>query len=319
MLKPQLTPRDERGRYGASHVKQVVETGWRAILQDFQGTNDRGLDGIVLDVHRGAVTSLQFNIQIKTSTFNSDFPGESFPAPVSRKHLLLWRESNVPVVLICVDIGSPTRAYWAVIRPDKEIESIRINTRNEFGPASRDNIIAAIQEAFPRNTSSIDSKVLSVPLNHGIRKSAKDYYYRELLGKPQDHPVFGPIEFTWKGWRHITRRGRSMSNIANSLLLLPCVRSVLDPCVFPTKWRPLQPIPRGNRIQYRTLLVFYRVVTFCNRAPAWIRVVVERQVFLPKDWATSPPDDPRRQTKYKFLSVYEISRPVASVDMVKRQ
>ncbi|ETR67750.1 MAG: hypothetical protein OMM_11259 [Candidatus Magnetoglobus multicellularis str. Araruama] len=85
--------------------------------------------------------------------------------------------------------------------------------------------------------------------------------------------------------------------------------------IFPSKWRPLKPIKHGNIIQHRTLLVFYRVITFKNRAPAWIKVIIERQVFLPQDWALSPPDDPRRITNYKFLSVYETTRAVKPLDM----
>ncbi len=315
MEKPQLTPRDEIGRHGANYIRTVVETGWRAILQDFQGTNDRGLDGVILDTHNGAMTSYQFNVQIKTSSFNSKYPGETFPAPVSEKHLLLWRESNVPVVLICVDIGPPTQAYWTLIRPDSESSSIRINKKNEFGPTDRDNIISEIQGIYSTKISPAVGKILPIPLNHSIRKFAKEYYYQNLLGKPQKHLVFGPIEFSWKGWRHITRRGRSMQNIANSFMLLPSIRHVLDQNIFPTKWRPLKPINHGNLIQHRTLLVFYRVVTFNNRAPAWIKVVIERHVFLPKDWALASPDDPRRITNYKFLSVYEISRPVEPMYM----
>ena len=315
MGKPQLTLHDERGRHGANYVRTVVETGWRAILQDFQGTNDRGLDGVVLDVHNGAVTSYQFNVQIKTSTFNSKYPGDTFPAPVSKKHLCLWRESNVPVVLICVDIGPPIQAYWTLIRPDSGLNSIIMNKQNEFGPASRDSIISEIQGSYALKISPAVGRILPIPLNHSMRKFAKAYYYQNLLGKSQKHPVYGPIEFTWKGWRHITRRGRSMQNIANSFLLLPSIRLVLDQNIFPSKWRPLKPIYSGNLIQHRTLLVFYRVVTFGNRSPAWIKVVIERQVFVPKDWALSPPDDPRRIANYKFLSVYEISRPVEPVDM----
>ncbi|ETR67751.1 MAG: hypothetical protein OMM_04971 [Candidatus Magnetoglobus multicellularis str. Araruama] len=210
MEKPQLTPRDEIGRYGVNHIRNIVENGWRAILQDFQGTNDRGIDGIVLDVHNGAVTSYQFNVQIKTRDFNS----KTFLAPVSEKHIRLWRESNVPVILICVDKGPPTIAYWTLIRPDSESNSIRINKINEFGPTSRDNIVSEIQGAYPTKISPTVGNILPIPLNHTMRKFAKDYYYSNLFRKSHISILFfGPIEFSWKGWRHITRRGRSTQNI----------------------------------------------------------------------------------------------------------
>ena len=157
-------------------------------------------------------------------------------------------------------------------------------------------------------------RLLEFPLQAGLRDSAKDYYYRELKGKSQDHPTSGPVEFTWRGWRHLTRKARALRHIRSSLSLLPCIRAVLDSRVQVKNPRNLLPVRRGGRMQYRTLLSFERVITFPHRAPAWVRVVVERQLILPTEWATSPPDDHRRELCYKFLSVYELARPVTVTD-----
>lgn len=305
MPKTLVTSQEEEGRFGASYVKSVVENGWRAFLQPYDGMNDRGLDGMVLDTHRGSMTSYQFNVQIKTSSFDQRQAGDSFRVPLDKKHIELWRDSNVPVVLVCVNYDSPPIAYWRVIMPTEKLETIRVYRRNVFGPESRDDVIAAIRHALPQDTAPIRGEILTIPLHVGVRDVAKDYYYKNLLRKAQPHPVFGPIEFTWKGWKHLTRRGRPTYQTANSLLLLPCVRSVLRPGTFPSKWRSPNPVIRGNRVQHRTILVFERTVKFRHRGPACVKVVIERQASIPRDWATSTPEDPRRMIKYTFLSIYE--------------
>lgn len=315
--KPQLTENEETGRFGADYVKRILKTGWRAILHPREGYADCGIDGTVIDQHRGRMTAIEFHIQIKTGTF----AGDTFRAPLKRGHVELYRDSNVPVVLICVDVGPPPIAFWKLVRLEEPAEAIRMNkpiriTRQSvFGPDSRDTIIAEIQNAFPRRVPPTHGQILGFPIQLGVRDAAKDYYYRQLMPNPHWNPVFGPVKFTWKGWRHITRQARSRSKIPSSLLLLPCVRNILDTPVLPSRWRPLPPVVRGSMIQYRTLLIFERVVTFRHRAPAWVRVAVERQAALPTDWTASPPRDPRRKLEYKFLSVSELPRPVAPSDL----
>ena len=160
MPKPKLNENEEKGRFGADLVRRIVENGWRGIVQEFQGLNDRGIDFIVQDVHRSRVTSLQFNIQVKTSDFSKRFTGDSFPAPVDRKHIELWRDSNVPVILVCVDVGSRPVAFWRLIRPGENVRSIRMSKRNVFTPASRDAVIAEIRRALPQRLPPTHGEVL---------------------------------------------------------------------------------------------------------------------------------------------------------------
>jgi len=314
MTKPQLSENEEKGRFGADYVRRIIENGWRGIVQEFQGLNDRGIDFVVQDVSRGRVTALQFNIQVKTSDFLSKISGDSFPAPVDRKHIELWRDSTVPVVLICVDASSPPVAFWRLIKPGEDIQRIRMSRKNIFGPASRDAVIASIRRAVRQRLPTVLGETLEYPLQTGIRNAAKDYY-RQLMKQPFTASSIGPIEFTWKGWRHMTRQGRSMWKIRSSLLLLPSVRSVLDGAVYPAKWRSFASVPRGKRDRYRTLLVFERMTTFHHRVPAWLQVVIEAQAIIPTDWAVSVPYDPRRELHYKFLNLSELARPVISTEL----
>lgn len=311
MSKPQVTESQKKGHLGEEYVKWVVEQGWGAIAQPFQGFSDRGYDFTVLDVRGRRMNSFQFNIQVKTRDF-STFPGSVFPAPVDKKHIELWRDSNVPVVLVCVDVrsGQPV-AYWEIIRPGEDVERIFINRRNIFGPGSRASVIGELRRLLRKPDPPIDGELLRFPVQGSIRQVAKEYYRRELIGKPVMNPAFGRIEFTWKAWRHMTRRGRSMWKIRSSLLLLPCVRPVLSSVISPTSSRSLV-IQRGSRTLYRTFLVFRRVVKFRHRGPTWVEAVVEVRASMPSDWMTT--SDPRR-VEYKLVSIWELALPVEVTDL----
>lgn len=308
MTKP-LTDREEKGQFGEDYVTQIIRTGWRAFVQKLEGRNDRGIDLVVQDATPNHLTGLQFNVQVKTSDFNVRLPGESFPAPVDREHLDMWRACNVPVVLVCVDEGPPPVAYWRLITPGDGVRGIRVFRRNVFGPASRDAVVAAIRRTGPQALAPVRGEILDYPLNKGVRNAAKDYY-RQLMRIPFSNSSIGPIEFTWKGWRHMTRQGRSMWKIRSSLLLLPSVRNILDGAIYPKKFRSLDPLARGNKILHRTLLVFERITTFDHRVPTWLQVVIEAQAVIPTDWALTLPNDPRRELRYKFLNLSELARPV---------
>lgn len=307
---PELSDPELVGRFAFGYVKNVLETGWRVIVQPFEGPNDRGLDATVLDHHRGKPTPDQFNIQVKTVRLGAR-GADTFRAPVERRHVDMWRALNVPVVLICVDPGPPSLAYWALLDPRSSEWPIRVNRRQVFGPASRDAVVAAVRVAVPRTPPpAAVGEMLAVPLGCGVRDVAKVYYFAELRPRPHENPSFGPVEFTWKGWRHLTRRGRSAATVAASLLLLPCIRHVLDASFRPAVgWRPLPSRTFGGYECRRTLLAFDRVVHLRHRAPAHIRVVVECEHSIPEDWFRSEPSDRRRTLKYRFLSVYEVSAP----------
>lgn len=302
---PTLSPRDESGRYSFGYVRSVIENGWRSILQGFEGTNDRGLDGTVLDFYNGVAQPDQFDIQVKTIRLSASSRTDTFPAPVDERHLSLWRALSVPVLLICVDHGPPTTAYWKVIEPSARMP-FQMTRHQVFGPGSRDEIISAIRRLRPRRETPGEGELLNAPLDRGLRSTARLYYFAELQKSPHPNFSFGPVQFTWKGWRHLTRRGRAMAAVVGSLLLLPSVRAVLDQATwsgarsFPIQWQ-------GSRDVHRTLLAFDRVLHFRYRAPARVRVVVERDLVVPHEWMTAPPADSSRELVYRFLSVYEVS------------
>ena len=303
------TEQGRTGQWGFDYVKSVVETGWGCILQEFHGARDVGMDATVLDMHNGRATPHRFDLQGRTSQHYARRP-DGFTATISSTHRELWSNLNIPMFLVCVDAppGDETKAFWRRITPADALGgSIFVPRRNVFGPSSRGQILAELRRALPKELPPVRGVILGCPLHVGLRPMARQWYRRYLIPSPVENPYFGPIRFTWQGWRHITRHRRSRARIHTSLLILPSVRAVLRDPMLPAGIRPLNPIRRGDFDYDRTLVVFERTVTFANRSPAVVRVVVKQADRLPLDWSRRPPDTRGRLRTYTFYSVEELA------------
>ena len=303
------TARGRLGQWGLEYVKGIVETGWLCIMQEFQGFRDVGMDGTVLDMRNGCATAQRFDIQVRTSEHFTRRP-DGFSISISKEHRLLWSSSNLPMILVCVD-ASPkgdTQAYWRRIIPDDAAGgTIFVSRKKVFGPNSRGEVLSEVRRAAPpKELPAIDGLIFGCPLNVGLRPAAREWYRTNLVGRNVENPLFGKIEFTWQGWRHITRKVRPRVRIQSSLLILPSVRGILADPISPTHTRRLAPIRRGSYDIDRLLMIFERTVNFSNRSPAHIRVVVKQADRLPQDWARRPPDSPDRFRSYTFYSVEEL-------------
>jgi Domain of unknown function (DUF4365) len=302
------TPQGRLGQWGLDYVRSVVETGWGCIMQEFHGSRDVGMDATVLDVHNGCATRHRFDVQVRTSARFSQRP-DGFAVTITKAHRQLWAELDLPVFLVCVDAPpkGETKAFWRRITPsDAEGGTIVVSRQNVFGPSSRGEILAEVRRALPKDLPAVKGTAFGCPLNVGLRTAAREWYASNLLGLPVENSYFGPIHFTWHGWRHITRQLHSRVRVQTSLLLLPSVKAVLANPMSPVATRRLQPIRRGSYDIDRLLLVFERGVTFSNRSPAFVRVVVKQADRLPLDWARRAPDSGERLRTYTFYSVEEL-------------
>lgn len=302
---PQSTSSQATGDFGETYVRTIIETGWRCLLIPHWGRDRFGIDGMVIDVVNGEIQPFQFNVQIKTGNFTGRKRSAEFLAPVHSEHLLFWKQLNVPVVLVCVDTTPPTTAYWRLIAAGDTLP-VYMSRRKILGPGSRDGVIGAVRKVVNQNQDfAIDGKVLNLPLQSGVRNIAKAYY-RKLKSELHCHPTYGPMKFTWRGWRHITRKKRSIKKIAHALQLLPSVPEIIRSAINPVSSRELDPVEKGNYTLSRTLLVFEPTIKISHRADARIRLVIERDTIFPKDWATTDPKDSRRVQVCRFLSLSEI-------------
>jgi len=303
------SPQGRTGQWGLEYVRSVVETGWGCILQEFHGSRDVGMDATVLDMQNGRATPHRFDVQVRTSEHYTQRP-DGFAVTISGEHRTLWSQLNIPMFLVCVDApsGGETKAFWRrITASDASGGTIFVPRRNVFGPSSRGQILAELRRALPKELPPVKGMILGCPLHLGLRPVARQWYRRNLIPFAVENQYFGPIRFTWQGWRHITRDRRSRARIHASLLLLPSVRPVLRDPMLPVGMRPLDPIRRGGYDYARTLLVFERNVTFATRSPAVVRVVVKQTDRLPVDWARRPPDATERMRVYTFYSVEDLA------------
>jgi len=305
------TRQSRTGQWGEDYVRAIVETGWGCIMQTIEGSRDRGIDATVFDMRNGHRTRFRFDLQIRTSEHYSRRP-DGFAVTVSDEHRQMWSGSNLPVFLVCVDAGEggETKAFWRMIlSSDAQGGTIFVPRRNVFGPSSRGQVLTELRRTMVpllRNLPPVAGRILGCPLHVGLRQAAKTWYRESLIPCKVESPDFGPVRFTWHGWRHITRRRRSRAKIFTSLLLLPSAASILRDARLPAGYRPLPTRQRGRFHYDRTLLFFERKVTFTNRSPALVRVTVKEFDKLPVNWRDRPPDAPERHREYTFYSIEEV-------------
>jgi len=300
---PNLVSSQQTGDFGEAYVKAVIETGWGCLFAPFQDRDRFGIDGTVVDVVNNIIKPLQYNVQIKTSSTFGSRNNRQFRAPVEQKHLDYWQQLNIPVVLVCVDAIPPTCAYWHFIRPGDKLP-IYVSRQKIFGPGSRDAIVGVVRKALAKSpVVEVPGRMLDVPLHNGLRNTAKAYYKR-LKMETWLNPTYGRVSFSWKGWRHITRKKRSTRKIALTMLLLPSLPEILKCPIQHVSSRELDPVYKGNQVVSRTLLVFEPMLKLTQRADARVRLVLERDILYRRDWATT---DPRYNLLGQVCSFYSFS------------
>jgi hypothetical protein len=279
----------------------------------FEGTRDRGIDATVLDISNGYATPYRYDLQIRTSA-NYSRCADGFAVRIDPKHRKLWSNSNVPVFLVCIDTDtgkqSETKAFWRmIVKSDAKGGPIIVTRRNVFGPASRGQVLSELRRSLPPDNRPIRGTILACPQETGPLEEAKTWYHEKVIKRKRklkvQAPAFGQVDFSWHGWRHITRVRTSRAKIQTSLRLLPCAIPIVRNALLPVGYRPLDPITRGNFRLERTLLFFERKVTFTNRSPALVRVTVKQSDKLPVNWVERPPDARERSRKYTFYSIEE--------------
>lgn len=287
-----------------SIVQGFTSLGWHTSLDSNSDIKATDLSGVVTTFSRSHIPKDRFRFHIlKASLGDGDFE-----VPLERLKVDDQKASHLPVLIVCADPHSaPLIARWSVLDPEAP-GPVVVSPRQIFGPKTMGEMIGAIRNTRRRPGAGVVEGELLAPLQGSLRDEAKMYYCRELLQQPVKHPL-GPIEFTWAGWRHITRPGRSAALVAQSLSLLPCLRKVLDGNATPVRTRLVGDgiRQRGAYGDYRRLLIFDRELHFRRRGPAMVRVVVERLVHFKQlavgDGLT------QEGTRHRFLSVSELGSP----------
>ncbi|MEH6886395.1 hypothetical protein V7Z92_20925, partial [Priestia megaterium] len=107
--------------------------------------------------------------------------------------------------------------------------------------------------------------------------------------------------FTRVGWKHITRKTRSLQRIIQSLILLPVAKELLEKIDnYQVVDYLFKPDGSNGGVLYQTLLIRGRV-TFSFRYPAVINVILRRKIVVSGEGKYL-------ESKVWFYSVYESRR-----------
>lgn len=301
---------------------EIVIEKWFCRWQKVDSENDDGIDGIILYEQKSKVTDAIY-VQVKGGhSYRKE--SRNFPAHIClslgkeyiSSHKEKWNSYPGPVILVYVDTkvksGGQEQAWWVDLKnpasyTTKAESYILVPKEQKFDVTAKKKIYSLTehrhQESKLINIETGNNIFSHITLNkEPIKQSAKSYY--DSLKKTKLSPTcteFKDILFTRVGWKHITRKTRSLQRIIQSLILLPVAKEIIE------KVDRYQVVDyyfdddgTGGGILYQTLLIRGRV-TFPYRYPAVVNVILRRKIKISKEGKYL-------EIKLWFYSVYESRR-----------
>ncbi|HDR7379538.1 MULTISPECIES: DUF4365 domain-containing protein [Bacillus cereus group] len=307
---------------GIHHVEQVVREIWYCRWQELIARNDDAIDGLILYKKRGLVTDTIYT-QVKCGKEYKVTPG-TFPDHICiklgidyiKKHKPRWLSLPGPVILIYVEpaqVSWKSTAWWTDLKnPESYSDSaksyILVPKEQKFDISSKKQIYSLTghryQESVLTNIN-IDNNLLT-HLNlkdKSIKKIGSEYYkfLSEQKLTPASKELSSGIRFTRVGWRHITRKTRSLQRIIQSLLLLPVAKEIIEQIEnFEIVDHYSIEDDEKNIIHYQTLLLRARI-SFSFRYPTIVNLLLKRKIIV-----SAEKGEP--SSKVWFYSIYESRR-----------
>ncbi len=304
MRKP--NPSLELGTEGEKRARALLEHALAATGSHFSGAFDLGVDLHIQFPLPATGQPYHLGAQVKT--------GNSFVKPkkkhwvvqnVKKADLESWRSSQFPVIFVWVRPGPPTQCFWRLVKRRTQVSPLRISKQALVSPVMRFDLPLYLSPSVDAPEVS-QVKLLRAPLGSGIRPYAKDFYRHELMTDEACHPVLGPIRFSWRGWKHLTSRRRSVSRIAESLSLLRAVPLAIR---YPKRFVAIRRVgstTRGDTTTESRLLVFdSHEVPVEFRGEVGLRYIIRESVTYPKHWEESLLTGGAIKRTLAFESVYQ--------------
>ncbi|MBK60371.1 MAG: hypothetical protein CML01_16495 [Pseudomonas sp.] len=319
------------GQIGISWLRWIIEGKWACGIEVIAAHNDNSIDILILPKRRknstysGPTGDVVF-AQVKTGYVRKLPAAGTYKINLGKNHLeehrQRWLSFPGPTILINVIppriTGGDPKAYWADLRNPKSFDAsggvifdLRHKLEGWEGKGELFNLCWRWAElrTLPRIeapasvTWSSSHPCQLFAGSQSVHKRSRTFYQDWMSASRADPQAFGGIKITNRGWRHMTRIGRSKSRMLQSLLLLPCASKILEPSseVLPKRLTRStnSQLPNGNQRER-----FYEGatarVTFFDRQEAVVRVVLERNIITSPTGGES--DD---RTLY---SIYEVAR-----------
>lgn len=223
-------------------------------------------------------------VQVKTgSSFGAWAKGRWRMDNIDRTHVIRWRESRLPTLLVWVQTEPITKAYWRLILPRTPLETLSISRHNLVNPAATYEL-----ERMWRlhTTTRIERLSLELPAAKTFvedRNKARSYW--NGFGPILDCMNLGPVAVTRHGWRHMTRASKSRSRIHDSLRLIRYLPVFLKREANTVETTDLVTRVEGSIVvEERTILLTYRNIHFCHEGYFSVYFRVRYSARFPQRW-----------------------------------
>lgn len=278
-------PTRRLGKISEARVAELVEQmghSWRD-----SGKDSIGIDGFIEVVRGGELTGLLIGVQIKagrsylTTKKETDHLSKRLPPDrrfvrIRTNHLEYFKTCAFPVVVAFYDENS-RNTFWGSVAMDASTALPVPNIFDQFSARKIARVADHWHQDYPKHA---DPRAPGVTI--AVAKSAVQRFYRQLRTTGVHSPAYGNVEFTLRGWRHMTRQHKERDKVVRSLDLLGAAVKILseEPSIHLCR-----KADNGHRLYRQTARV-----THPHRADAIVSVICEKI------------DDAR---PYQFLSVYE--------------
>ncbi|MEA3472468.1 MAG: DUF4365 domain-containing protein [Pseudomonadota bacterium] len=295
------TDTQRTGQIGINVVERICIEELKGRWQPVDGHNDDGMDGLLfLEDSKGELTGQIIFIQVKCWKLDRKQNGTvrlSIKKDLLVDRVQRWRRVAGAMILVWVDPNSK-EAFWADLEDDGSFDGngVKIDLRQKFSASSLNRLrkmsgTIGSDNSLPLVNASRES-IEYVRPEIQLRKAAKEKFKSIGFAKsPNDE--LSKVAFGRVGWKHITRNGRPLLRITQSMQLLGVAKDVIEQSTAARMVRRLEDISAPAE-----LWAVDAKVVFPHRDAAVIRVIVLKQLPGPR---TPEP-------KSWFYSVYERRR-----------
>ena len=294
------------GDFGEQNAQYKLERALQAHASRQQGSADEGIDlTLHFQSHVPPKRRIHMAVQIKCGHSYVQDKGNKYRIiRIGEQRFNEWRESNIPVILIWVNSDNGL-CYWKIITKKTRLKEIYISKHAVVSPITAIDLSLYLENDTD-TTKVITISQLTAPLSLSIKKYAKQYFIKNLLGKTFHNPYIGNVNISWAFWKHLTRKKRYQKQIFKSLSLLSNTGEALLNTAEFIGIRRLWSVERGDFITEGRLLIFdtYGVDSkFLFQRT--IRTVIKERIRYKKNWINSSPTEAQISRELFLESIYE--------------
>lgn len=224
---------------------------------------------------------------------------------INKGHILKWRESNQPVLLIWIRLEPKVTLYWKLITSKTPVETLSVSESHVLTPASRFEIERLLRMHTPRGSGIPKITIPNFITTSEIRNWAKNKF---VSTRGVSKCILGSVTVSNYAWRHLTRATRAQSHIRDSLVTLPYISEILK--IIPHQIQTLSTTFShiGNKvIVRRKVLAIYRDIRFSDKGVCVVYVRLDEKVEYRNDWMERGLIEQKVFQELKLESIYRKS------------